>query len=360
MPLRPGTCPLIGGPSPHPGEPCTLPSGAQSSPEGCSVRFGLRAGSVPLVITALAGGVGAARLLRGLVPAVGVGEVTAIVNTGDDAIVQGLHVSPDLDTVSYTLSGRSDDVRGWGLAGETWEVMDALEALGGETWFRLGDRDLATHLYRTQRLAAGATLSEVTNELCTALGVPARLIPMSDDPVRTRLTLAEGPEVDFQDYFVRLQHQVPVSSVRFAGSHTAVAAPGVIHAIETAEAVVICPSNPIVSVGPILSVAGIEDAVKSRRSNVVAISPIVAGAALKGPADHLMSELGHEPSVVGVARIYAEIAGTLVIDEADASLAKEVEGLGMRCIVKPTVMADHQLAVDLATSAVRAATSQAT
>jgi LPPG:FO 2-phospho-L-lactate transferase len=285
--------------------------------------------------------------------------VTAVVNTGDDTVVHGLYVSPDLDTVSYTLSGRSDDERGWGLAGETWEVMGALEALGGDTWFRLGDRDLATHLYRTKRLSDGASLSDVTGELCSALGVPARLIPMSDDPVRTRMTLVDGPEVDFQDYFVRLQHQVPVSSVRFAGAENASPAPGVLHAIESADAVVICPSNPIVSVGPILAIAGIEEAIRRRRANVVAISPIIAGAALKGPADHLMSELGHEPSVVGVARIYCEIASTLVIDDADASLAAEVERTGMRCIVMPTVMADHRRAVDLANGAVQAALVQA-
>ena len=315
--------------------------------------------SVSQVITALAGGVGAAKLLRGLVPVLRPGEVTAIVNTGDDTEVHGLHVSPDLDTVSYTLSGRSDDVRGWGLADETWTVMDALELLGGETWFRLGDRDLATHLYRTRRLAEGATLSAVTTELCSALGVPARLIPMSDDPVRTRMLLVDGPEVPFQDYFVRLGHQVPVRSVRFEGADSAVPAPGVLEAIESADAVVICPSNPIVSIGPLLAVAGIADAVRKRRSSVVAISPIVAGAALKGPADRLLSELGHEPSVVGVARIYRELASTLIIDEADESLAQQVERAGMRCVVAPTIMASPQLSADLATRALHEASAHA-
>jgi LPPG:FO 2-phospho-L-lactate transferase len=299
------------------------------------------------VITALAGGVGAAKLLSGLIPVLGPGEVTAIVNTGDDTSVHGLHVSPDLDTVSYTLSGKSDDVRGWGLADETWTVMGALEQLGGETWFRLGDRDLATHLYRTGRLAEGATLSEVTSELVSILGVPARLLPMSDDPVRTRMSLVDGPEIAFQDYFVRLQHQVPVKSVRFEGAESASPAPGVLEAIESAEAIVICPSNPIISIGPLMAVPGIADAVRKRRPDVIAVSPIVAGAALKGPADHLMSELGHEPSVVGVARIYSELASTLIIDEADRSLAGQVESAGLRCVVAPTIMANHQLAVAL-------------
>jgi LPPG:FO 2-phospho-L-lactate transferase len=311
------------------------------------------------VITAIAGGVGAAKLLRGLVPAVSPKSVTAIVNTGDDTVVHGLHVSPDLDTVAYTLSGRSDYERGWGLAGESWVAMSALEDLGGETWFRLGDRDLGTHLYRTGRLNDGATLSEVTASLCDAMRVPARLLPMTDDPVRTRLTLREGPEIAFQDYFVRLRHDVPISSVRFEGADSARPAPGVLEAIEQAEAIVICPSNPIVSVGPILAVPGIAAALRTRRDNVVAISPIVAGAALKGPADHLMEELGHESSAAGVARIYREIASTLIIDDADAHLAGDVEAAGMRCVVTATVMADNRLAQELGIASYRAASSSA-
>ena len=269
--------------------------------------------------------------------------------------MHGLHISPDLDTVSYTLSGRSDDERGWGLAGETWVVMEALESLGGDTWMRLGDRDLATHLYRTKRLGEGATLSEVTRELCAALGVPARLLPMSDDPVRTRMQLADGPEIAFQDYFVRLRHEVPVSGLRFDGADDASPAPGVLDAIRGCEAVVICPSNPILSIGPLLAVPGIADAVRSRRAETVAISPIVAGAALKGPADRLMKELGHEPSVVGVARIYRDLAATLVIDEADALSAAEVERTGMRCVVTDTVMSDQARTVNLAATALEAA-----
>jgi LPPG:FO 2-phospho-L-lactate transferase len=290
------------------------------------------------MITALAGGVGAARLLRGLVRVVPPGEVTAVVNTGDDTVLHGLVICPDLDTVTYTLAGMNDDGRGWGLAGETWTVMDALDRLGGETWFRLGDRDLATHLYRTQRLADGATLSRVTGEITAAVGIGARLLPMSDDAVRTKVTLAGGPEISFQEYFVRRQHAVAVESVRFEGAERSTPAPGVLDSLAHGDVVVICPSNPVVSIGPLLAVPGIADALRRRRARVVAVSPIVAGAALKGPADRLMTELGEEPSVVGVARMYAEVAGTLVVDESDAALAAGVEALGVRCVVAPTVM----------------------
>jgi LPPG:FO 2-phospho-L-lactate transferase len=291
------------------------------------------------MITALAGGVGAARLLRGLLRVVPPSDVTAVVNTGDDTVLHGLTICPDLDTVTYTLAGLNDDDRGWGLAGETWTVMESLERLGGETWFRLGDRDLATHLYRTQRLGDGAPLSQVTREITTALGIAAHLLPMSDDPVRTRLTIVGGSEIAFQEYFVRRQHAVAVESVRFDGADRARPGPGVLDALAEGDVVIICPSNPVVSIGPLLAVPGIADGLKRRRDRVVAVSPIVAGAALKGPADRLMAELGVEPSVVGVARMYADLAGTLVIDEADEALADDVEALGVRCIVTPTVMA---------------------
>jgi len=291
------------------------------------------------VITALAGGVGAARLLRGLVQVTPPHHITAIVNTGDDTVLHGLHISPDIDTVCYTLAGRSDENRGWGLAGETWTVITALEELGGQAWFRLGDHDLATHLYRTQRLSEGAPLSEVTAELRRQLGVGIEVLPMSDDPVRTRLELAaDGREVAFQEYFVRLRHAEPVNAVRFEGADRASPAPGVLPAVDGAEVVVICPSNPVVSIGPILAVPDVSQAVATRRETVVAVSPIVAGKALKGPADRLLAELGEEPSVLGVARRYAQVCGTLVIDEADAGHAGAVRALGMRCVVAPTVM----------------------
>ncbi|MDR3649979.1 MAG: 2-phospho-L-lactate transferase [Acidimicrobiales bacterium] len=300
------------------------------------------------MITALAGGVGAARLLRGLVRVVAPTEVTAVVNTGDDTELHGLHISPDLDTVTYTLAGLNDDERGWGLAGETWEVMDSLERLGGQTWFRLGDHDLATHLFRTQRLADGATLSQVTAEISRALGVSVRLVPMSDDPVRTHLKLVDGPEVSFQEYFVGRRHAVAVESVRFAGAGTAVPAPGVLDAVADAEVVIVCPSNPIVSIGPLLAVPGIADGLTTRRRDVVAVSPIIAGAALKGPADRLLAELGHEPTVVGVARVYADFVGTLLVDEADAASADAVEACGVRCVVAPTIMHTPEHAAALA------------
>jgi LPPG:FO 2-phospho-L-lactate transferase len=279
-----------------------------------------------------------------------------VVNTGDDTTLHGLHISPDLDTVTYTLAGLSDDERGWGLREETWTVMDGLRRLGGESWFLLGDRDLATHLYRTERLSHGASLSTVTTEIAAALGVEARLVPMSDDPVRTYLTVAEGPEIPFQEYFVRRGHAVPVESVRFAGAEAAAPAPGVLDAIASAETVLVCPSNPVVSIGPILAVPGIADALVERRCDVVAVSPIVAGAALRGPAARLLAELGGESSVVGVARRYEPFVGTLVIDTADAARQADVEACGVRCVVTDTIMHTPELAAELA-SAVMAANS---
>ena len=293
------------------------------------------------MFTVLAGGVGAARLLRGVVQVVDASEVTAVVNTGDDLVLHGLHISPDLDTITYTLAGAISREQGWGLEGETWNAMAMLgERYGGQTWFGLGDKDLATHLFRTQRRREGAALSEVTAEIVAAWDLGGlRLLPMSDDVVETRLTLAAtGEEIGFQEYFVGRRHDVAVSSVRFAGVESATPGPGVVEAIEAAERIVIAPSNPIVSIGPILGVAGVANAVRSRRDDVVAVSPIIAGAALKGPADRLLTELGHESSVVGVARVYAEWCATLVIDTADAALAAAVEAEGVRAVVAPTIM----------------------
>jgi LPPG:FO 2-phospho-L-lactate transferase len=323
------------------------------------------------MIAALAGGVGAARLLEGMIRVVPERDIAVVVNTGDDTVLHGLHVSPDLDTVTYSLAGVVNPETGWGLVGETWAAMDALERYGGETWFRLGDRDLATHLYRTQRLRDGAPLSTIAAEVAASWGVGPRVLPMSDDPVRTRVTLAgdsgggpggrpedregggaggrpEDREVEFQDYFVRRRHAVEVEAVRFEGAESARPAPGVLEAIETATTVVVCPSNPIVSIGPILAVPGIEETIASRRADTVAVSPIVAGAAIKGPADRLLTELGHEASVVGVARLYAPLASTLVVDEADAGLAGRVEAEGLRCVVAPAVMSSPELAAALA------------
>jgi LPPG:FO 2-phospho-L-lactate transferase len=294
-------------------------------------------------------------MLSGLVRVLPPQELTAIVNVGDDMELHGLHISPDLDTVTYTLAGMDNRETGWGLSGETWAVMGELGRLGGEDWFRLGDRDLATHLYRTGRLRAGATLSAVTSELCERRGIPVRLLPVTDNELRTRVTLAEGSdlgpdgsEVGFQDYFVRLRHEVAVRGVRFEGAEAARPAPGVMEALGTAARIVVCPSNPVVSIGPLLAVPGVLDALVTRRADVVAVSPIIAGAALKGPADRLLAELGAEASVVGVARLYAQWVGTLVVDDADANLATAVEAEGVRCVVTGTVMSSPERAAALA------------
>jgi len=300
------------------------------------------------VITALAGGVGAARLLRGMVEVVAPGEITAVVNTADDTVLHGLHVSPDLDTVVYTLAGAINPDTGWGLAGETWRVMESLAALGGLTWFRLGDRDLATHCYRTQRLAEGATLGTVTAELARTFGVGVRIVPVTDDPLRTRLRLVDGPEVGFQEYFVRFRHEVAVAAVRFEGAETALPGPGVLEAIAAADTIVICPSNPVISIGPILAVPGVRELLVDRRDRVVAVSPIVGGAPVKGPADRLMGPLGIEVSCVGVADAYTEFCSALVIDAVDAELALEVEARGVHAVVTDTMMRSPAIAAALA------------
>jgi LPPG:FO 2-phospho-L-lactate transferase len=301
------------------------------------------------LVTVLAGGVGAARFLAGLVQVRPPERICAVVNTGDDVILHGLHISPDLDTVTYTLGGAVNPETGWGVAGESWAAMDALERYDPDrVWFKLGDRDLATHLYRTGRLAEGADLAEATAEITRAWGLEVRLLPATTDRLETRVTIEEVGEVGFQEYFVRRRHSVPVTSVRFDGAAAARPGPGVLEAIEQADVLVIAPSNPIVSIGPILAVPGLRAAVEHRRDRSVAVSPIVAGAALKGPADRLLRELGHEASVVGVARLYAPLVATLVVDEADADLAGAVEAEGVRCVVAPTIMTGPAAAADLA------------
>jgi LPPG:FO 2-phospho-L-lactate transferase len=304
-------------------------------------------------IAVLAGGVGAARLLAGMVRAVPPQAITAIVNVGDDLELHGLHISPDIDTVIYTVAGAIDTTRGWGLDDETWRVMDALERYGGETWFRLGDRDLATHLYRTHRMSQGARLSAVTAEIGAAWGLALRVIPATDDRLRTMISLADGGvEVSFQTYFVRRAHADSIEAVRYDGDAAASPAPGVLDALSTARTIVIAPSNPIVSIGPVLAVPGIREAIQARRTDVVAVSPIVGGRALKGPADRMLRDLGHEASAEGVARLYATLAGTLVIDTTDGHLAGAVEAAGARCIVTNTVMADAAAAAQLSATVV--------
>ncbi|MFI5036040.1 MAG: 2-phospho-L-lactate transferase [Acidimicrobiales bacterium] len=291
------------------------------------------------MLTVLSGGVGAARLLRALRLVVDERGLTAVVNVGDDVVLHGLTICPDLDTIAYTLAGLSNDDAGWGLAGESWRVMDELGALGGAAWFRLGDRDLATHLYRTQRLAEGATKSVVTRELCAHWGVAATLLPVTDDPVATVFDTAAG-RLSFQEYFVAHRHDVEVTAVHVEGAAAARAAPGVLAAIGDAARVVIAPSNPLISIDPLLQVPGVRDALAARRDDVVAVSPLIAGEALKGPAARLMRELGHESSCVGVADLYQGLIGTMIIDVADADRADDLRARDLHVIVTTTVMAD--------------------
>jgi len=288
-------------------------------------------------IVALAGGVGAARFLTGLVRVIAPQKLLVIGNTGDDAEIHGLDISPDLDTLVYTLAGLADPVRGWGLEGDTFRCLQALGRLGAETWFQLGDRDLATHLYRTERLRQGATLTEVTGEIAGALGVRARVVPMSDQPVRTRLETRRG-SLDFQTYFVRRRARDAVLSVRLAGVEEARPAPGVLEAVAEARAVVVCPSNPILSIGPILAVPGIREALRNTRAPVAAISPIVGGRALKGPAARMMRSMGLRPSALQVAELYRDFLDVFVLDRLDESLAPRIEALGMRAVVTNTIM----------------------
>lgn len=316
-------------------------------------------------VAVLCGGVGAARFLRAMAQVWPEDHTWAIVNTGDDTMVNGLSVSPDLDTVVYTLAGAIDPVRGWGLGDETWRAMESLAryhrirphgSSAATTWFNLGDRDLATHLYRTARLAEGATLTDVTAEIALAWSLAHRIVPMSDRRVTTMVHLAaEGIEVPFQEYFVERRHAVPVRGVRFDGVEAAHLSAEAARALSDAVAVVIAPSNPLVSIGPIRALAGVDERLAARRDSVVAVSPIVGGAALKGPADRMLLELGHEPSVVGVARLYAPIARALVIDPIDAHLADDIAAAGMDVIVTPSVMSTPEIARSLATATLAAA-----
>jgi len=300
------------------------------------------------LICVLAGGVGAAKLLNGLKDVLPSEEITAVINTGDDAIMHGLYICPDIDTVTYTLAGVNNVETGWGLQGETWVAMESLKKLGGETWFNLGDKDLATHLYRTARLSEGVGLKEITKEIASAMGISVNLLPMTEDRVETMVTLLEsGDEISFQEYFVKHRHEVPISSVRFNGSQQAQATHGVIDAIREAEVVIIAPSNPLVSIAPIFSIPEISNALKERKEDVVAVSPIVAGSALKGPADRLLNELGYEASVEGVAKYYQDWINTLIIDKADFDSVENIESLGINCVSTETVMSDPQIAASL-------------
>jgi LPPG:FO 2-phospho-L-lactate transferase len=308
------------------------------------------------LITVIAGGVGAAKFLRGLIDVVDQTSVTVIGNTGDDETFLGLHVSPDLDTVVYTLADAVDPEQGWGLAGETYKCLEAAARLDDETWFRLGDADLATHVQRTQLLHEGRTLSEATATIAHAFGVTCRILPMSDDPVRTVVTTDDG-ELPFQEYFVRRRQQDEVRALRFDGVDEARPAPGVLEAIRDGEAVLIAPSNPLVSIGPVLAVPEVRKALVETAAPVVAVSPIVGGRALKGPADRMLASLGHESSALGVARLYADFLDVLVLDQQDAALAPAVESLDVRAVVTDTIMRDAESRRALAETAFTAATS---
>ena len=304
-------------------------------------------------ITALAGGTGAAKLLRGLSRVLDPRDLTVIVNTGDDAEIWGLHVSPDLDTVCYTLAGLIDERKGWGLAGETFHALDQIARFGEPVWFNLGDRDLATHLHRTRLLREGRTLSEATRAIVSALGVSARVLPMSDQPVRTRIL---GPDgwLAFQEYFVREKAQVEVRAVNYAGAPVAHAAPGVLDAIATADAVLVCPSNPITSVGPILAVSGVVEGLRTTEATVAAISPIVGGDAVSGPAGRLMAAAGLPVSALGVARAYAGWLDLLVFDERDRALGPALRAAGVTPVAAPTIMSSRDAEVALARDVMRA------
>jgi len=291
------------------------------------------------MIVALAGGVGGAKLAGGMALAVAPGELSVVVNTADDFDLYGLRVCPDLDTVLYTLAGLADPVQGWGIAGDTFHALGAIARYGRDPWFRLGDQDFGTHIVRTERLRAGATLTAVTAELAGALGVASRLLPMTDEPVATMVDTPAG-RLGFQDYFVARRQADDVLGVRFTGVEAARLPAGVADVIAGAEVIVVCPSNPIVSVGPILAVPGLRRAILAAPAPVVAVSPIVGGKALKGPADRMLATLGHEVSAAGVAAIYAEdgLIDGFVIDERDAALAPRIEALGMRVLATGTVM----------------------
>lgn len=304
-------------------------------------------------VAVLCGGVGAARLLRGFIGLVPTDKLTAVANVGDDMVLHGLHISPDLDTIVYTLAEAVSAERGWGLEGETWQAMEMIARYGetiGEPldWFSLGDRDLGTHLFRTQAILAGASLDEVTAQITKTWGLDLRLLPVTNDRLRTMVTTPEHGEISFQEYFVGHQHSIPVSSVRFDGAESTTPAPGVIDALEGADRIVVAPSNPAVSIDPVLAVPGIKEILQRRRNDVVVVSPIVGGKALKGPADRLLVELGREASVVGVAAWYADVVGTIVIDDVDAAHADAIEALGVKAIVTNTIMSTPDITRALA------------
>src|SRR5882762_2071510 len=292
---------------------------------------------VKLKITALAGGVGASKLLLGLYEVMDPSSLTIIVNTGDDIALHRLKISPDLDIVTYTLAEIVDPSKGWGFRGETFHALKRLAAYGRPDWFNLGDRDLATHIHRTAMLAEGKTLSQAADSIRIALGVKSRILPMSDNFVPTIIDSNEG-SLHFQEYLVKRRAEPVVKGIRFAGAECALPAPGVLEAIRDADRILVCPSNPLISIGPILSVLQIRDELRAHKEKVFAVCPIVGGKSLKGPSDKMLAQLGHEPTALGVAKLYADFTGTFVIDPVDKSQSTAIAALGMKVAILPTVM----------------------
>lgn len=301
------------------------------------------------MIATLAGGVGAARFLTGLTRLVREEDLTVIANTGDDIELFGMHISPDIDIVAYTLAGIVDEEKGWGIRGDTFQCLDMLKKHGLDTWFGLGDRDLATHIYRSNRLRQGFTLSQITSEVCQSLGLKVRILPMSNDKFETRVTTSHG-SIHFEEYFVKRQCKDEVLGVEFIGAATAKPSPGVIDEILDSEVVIVCPSNPIVSIGTILAVEGVRDALKRTKARVVGVSPIVAGLPIKGPADKMLRGLGFEVSAFGVAKLYSDFLDTFVIDAKDVGEMNRIEQLGINVKTSNTVMKSLDDKISLARS----------
>ncbi len=289
------------------------------------------------MLVVLTGGTGGAKLIQGLSLEISPEDLVVVCNTADDFVFHGLHISPDLDTVTYTLAGIGDAAKGWGIQDDTFVVLEWLEKYGGESWFKLGDRDLATHITRSRLLRGGLGLAEVTERICRALGVRAAIIPMSDDRVETRIATPEG-EISFQEYFVKRHWADEVKKVFFAGEKESRPAPGVLDAIRRAQAVILCPSNPITSIAPILSVPGIKGALQETRAAIVAVSPIIQGSPVSGPAHKLMAAMGHEVSAFGVAQVYADFLDRIVIAPEDENLKGRIEELGIKTSVFPIRM----------------------
>jgi len=306
------------------------------------------------MITALAGGVGAAKFLQGLIKAYPEKETTIIANTGDDIELYGLHISPDLDIVTYTLAGIVDEEKGWGVKNDTFHWLEMIQKYGYETWFKIGDKDLATHFYRTQLLKEGYSLTEVTSRLCSKLGLNIRILPMTDNRFQTKIVTDKGV-MHFQEYMVKRGAQDKVTNVIFDGVEKAKSAPRVTDAILDAELIIICPSNPIVSIGPILSIKNVRKALKETKAKVVAISPIIRGAPLKGPADKLMRGLGLEVSAYSVANLYRDFIDTFIIDNMDCDEKGRIENLGLKVIATNTVMKTIQDKIRLAKTAIKSA-----